>query len=208
MTVYYGGNLRFLLTTTLLLLLFWAGTTARSQEGESTIPAQPPQRRSLSPPLLHTSNYAVIVSSSRYWFNYRHAANALSIYQLLRWYGFSNENIILMIADEYAVNPRNPAKNKMYNTAATTTTTTKGARRKRSSLHTDDIEIDYRGEDVVSGFFAVICGCGCCIECVDGVNLSLMDYYWILGCWIVFHGFFVSTFINVVSRRWPILLQF
>jgi glycosylphosphatidylinositol transamidase (GPIT) subunit GPI8 len=119
----------------------------RSQERSS--PRE--QRRQLSPPL-HTSNYAVIVSSSRYWFNYRHAANALSIYQLLRRYGFSDENIILMIADEYAVNPRNPAKNKMYNTAASDTRTSKGARRNRPSLHTDDIEIDYRGEDVVSSF--------------------------------------------------------
>ena len=29
-------------------------------------------------------NYAVVVSSSRYWLNYRHAANALGVYQAIR----------------------------------------------------------------------------------------------------------------------------
>ena len=29
----------------------------------------------------HTNNWAVIVDTSRFWFNYRHAANVLSIYR-------------------------------------------------------------------------------------------------------------------------------
>lgn len=33
------------------------------------------------------SNWAVILSSSRYWFNYRHASNALSVYQAVRRWG-------------------------------------------------------------------------------------------------------------------------
>lgn len=32
----------------------------------------------------HTSNWAVIVSTSRYWFNYRHASDALTFYHTVR----------------------------------------------------------------------------------------------------------------------------
>jgi GPI-anchor transamidase subunit K len=111
----------------------------------------------------HSSNYAVIVSTSRYWFNYRHNTNALLLYQYLRTYGnFTDENIILMLADEYALNPRNPLKNQIFNTA---TDSVPAARPRRniadvsSSLFTDDIEIDYRGEDVtVENFIHVLTG--------------------------------------------------
>lgn len=84
----------------------------------------------------HTSNHAVIVSSSRYWFNYRHVVNALSIYQLCRKHGIPNENIVLMLADELPANARNPQKNTM---------TADGG---RTNLYDEDIEIDYRGDDV------------------------------------------------------------
>lgn len=84
----------------------------------------------------HTSNHAVIVSASRYWFNYRHNANALTIYKLLKENGFRDENIILMLADEYAVNPRNPLKNRIR-------TAPEGP-----SLYDAATEVDYRGEDV------------------------------------------------------------
>jgi glycosylphosphatidylinositol transamidase (GPIT) subunit GPI8 len=35
----------------------------------------------------HTSNWAVIASTSRYWFNYRHVANALAIYRAVKQMG-------------------------------------------------------------------------------------------------------------------------
>lgn len=85
---------------------------------------------------LHSSNHAVIVSSSRYWFNYRHVVNALSIYQLCKSNGIPDENIILMLADELPTNARNPLKNSM---------TANGG---RTNLYSDDIEIDYRGDEV------------------------------------------------------------
>ena len=46
----------------------------------------------------HTRNAAVLVSSSRYWHNYRHVSNVLSVYNLLKTGGqFTDDNIILMI---------------------------------------------------------------------------------------------------------------
>ena len=45
---------------------------------------------------VHPSNiHAVLVSTSRYWFNYRHAINALGMYELFRKNGIPDENIIL-----------------------------------------------------------------------------------------------------------------
>jgi phosphatidylinositol glycan class K len=85
----------------------------------------------------HQSNHAVIVSSSRYWFNYRHTTNAISIYQLLRSKGVPDENIVFMLADEYAINDRNVFKNRLL---------TKG--RSGPSLFDETTQIDYRGEDV------------------------------------------------------------
>jgi phosphatidylinositol glycan class K len=95
----------------------------------------------------HTSNYAVIVGASRYWFNYRHAVNALSIYNMLKQSGnFTDDNIVLMMADEFPTNSRNPFKNSMDRSSG-------------KSLYNDDIHIDYRGEDVtVQNFVNVLTG--------------------------------------------------
>jgi len=106
----------------------------------------------------HTSNHAVILSSSRYWFNYRHTANALSIYQMLRSSGFQDDHVVLMIADEYGVNPRNPVKNHLYNTASDSLQKQQTFYN-RPSLLNDETVIDYRGEDVtVDNFVRVLTG--------------------------------------------------
>lgn len=38
-------------------------------------------------PSTHTNNWAVLVCTSRFWFNYRHVANTLSIYQSIKRLG-------------------------------------------------------------------------------------------------------------------------
>lgn len=35
----------------------------------------------------HTNNWAVLVDTSRFWFNYRHVANVLSIYRTVKRLG-------------------------------------------------------------------------------------------------------------------------
>lgn len=93
----------------------------------------------------HSSNHAVILSTSRYWFNYRHVNNALAIYHLLHHQGgIPDENIIVMLADEIPVNPRNPKKNGMY------VETTASGRSGRSTMNLlqHGVEIDYRGDQV------------------------------------------------------------
>ena len=110
------------------------------------------------------NNYAIIVSTSRYWFNYRHHTNALLIYQHIKSYGnYTDDHIILMLADEYNANPRNPIKNHVYNTATDSVMKdrhqTRTSSSSSSSLYTDNIEIDYRGEDVnVENFVNALTG--------------------------------------------------
>lgn len=56
----------------------------------------------------HTSNWAVLVATSKYWYNYRHIANTLSFYRTVKRLGIPDSNIILMLAEDVACNPRNP----------------------------------------------------------------------------------------------------
>lgn len=102
------------------------------------------------PPLIqgnHTSNVAIIVSSSRYWFNYRHVTNALSIYHLLKRGGITDDNIILMLADDMPCNQRNTYRGKIY------------PRGTNNEDLMENVEIDYTGTDVtVDAFLRVLLG--------------------------------------------------
>ena len=42
----------------------------------------------------------MLVCASRYWFNYRHIANTLSMYRTVKRLGIPDSNIILMLADD------------------------------------------------------------------------------------------------------------
>ena len=70
----------------------------------------------------HTNNWALLVKfrsqlmlevtvlkvcTSRFWYNYRHVANTLSIYHTVKRLGIPDNRIILMLADDMACNPRN-----------------------------------------------------------------------------------------------------
>ena len=98
----------------------------------------------------HTSNVAIIVSSSRYWFNYRHVTNALSIYHLLKRGGITDDNIILMLADDIPCNMRNPFRGTIF---------PRGAKDGSGEDLMWNTEIDYAGTDVtVDAFLRVLLG--------------------------------------------------
>src|SRR5437870_12247617 len=62
------------------------------------------------------SNWAVLISTSRYWFNYRHSANTLSMYRIVKDMGIPDSQIILMLADDMACQVRNqPFAAKIFN---------------------------------------------------------------------------------------------
>ncbi|KAI4151040.1 MAG: hypothetical protein LQ340_003731 [Diploschistes diacapsis] len=85
----------------------------------------------------HTSNWAVLVSTSRFWFNYRHLANVLSLYRTVKRLGIPDSQILLLLPDDMACNPRNAFPGTVYNNAA-----------RALDLYGDNIEVDYRGYDV------------------------------------------------------------
>ncbi|KAH9895598.1 peptidase C13 family-domain-containing protein [Cubamyces lactineus] len=96
----------------------------------------------------HTNNWAVLVCASRYWFNYRHMSNALGMYRTVKRLGIPDSNIILMLADDAACNPRNKYPGCVYSSSA-----------KTLDLYGDNIEVDYRGYEVtVENFLRVLTG--------------------------------------------------
>lgn len=92
----------------------------------------------------HTSNWAVIVSTSRFWFNYRHLANTLSLYRTVKRLGIPDSQIILMLPDDMACNSRNSFAGSVFNDKS-----------RGLDLYDDKgkegmggIEVDYRGYEV------------------------------------------------------------
>ncbi len=96
----------------------------------------------------HTDNWAVLVCTSRFWFNYRHIANTLAVYRSLKRLGMPDSRIILMLADDMACNPRNVEPGAVYADDV-----------QRLDLYGDSIEVDYRGYEVnVESFIRVLTG--------------------------------------------------
>ncbi|GAB2274674.1 glycosylphosphatidylinositol anchor biosynthesis [Dionaea muscipula] len=97
---------------------------------------------------MHTNNWAVLVCTSRFWFNYRHMANTLSLYRTVKRLGIPDERIILMLADDMACNPRNKYPAQVFNNE-----------NHRPNLYGDNVEVDYRGYEVtVENFLRVLTG--------------------------------------------------
>ena len=101
--------------------------------------------------------HAVIASTSRSWYNYRHGANALGFYRLLQRLGVSDAQISLFLADNPGCNSRNPFsgrvfadlkhKNELLVTVPSAATASMGA------------EVDYHGDAVtVENFLRVLTG--------------------------------------------------
>lgn len=101
----------------------------------------------LSTTATHTSNWAVLVSTSRFWFNYRHLANTLSLYRTVKRLGIPDNQIILMLPDDMACNPRNSFPGSVFNDKSRMLDLydDKGA---LEDLGMGGIEVDYRGNEV------------------------------------------------------------
>ena len=103
---------------------------------------------SAAPPTF-SENWAVLVSTSRYWFNYRHSVNTLAIYEIVKRLGIPDSNILLMLADYPANDPRNRFPGRMYLSND----------HSAQSVARDDVEVDFRGPDVNSeNFLRVLTG--------------------------------------------------
>uniref|UniRef100_A0A182N4P9 GPI-anchor transamidase n=1 Tax=Anopheles dirus TaxID=7168 RepID=A0A182N4P9_9DIPT len=96
----------------------------------------------------HTNNWAVLVDTSRFWFNYRHIANVLSVYRSVKRLGIPDSQILLMVADDMACNARNPRPATVFNNA-----------KQHINVYGSDVEVDYRGYEVtVENFVRLLTG--------------------------------------------------
>lgn len=57
-----------------------------------------------------TGRKALLVAASSTWSNYRHQADTLAMYRLLKSHGYTDDDIILIMADDIADNMENPEK--------------------------------------------------------------------------------------------------
>jgi phosphatidylinositol glycan class K len=88
------------------------------------------------------------VDTSRFWFNYRHSGNALSIYWTVKKMGIPDSQILLFLADDMACNPRNVFPGAVYNDEY-----------HALNLYGGDVQVDYRGYEVnVENFLRVLSG--------------------------------------------------
>lgn len=110
-------------------MLWWLLiTTIANTLGESSVASETTE---------HTNNWAVIVSTSKFWFNYRHVANTLSFYRTVKRLGIPDSQIILMLSDDIACNPRNAFQGEVFNNAD-----------RQLELYGDNVKVDYRGYEV------------------------------------------------------------
>ncbi len=98
-----------------------------------------------------TTNWAVLVCSSRYWFNYRHFANTLSVYNLLKSKGYEDDHIIFMSSMEPAFDARNPSPGEILASKV------KGNSVK--NRYDENVEVDFRGPECnVESFSRLLTG--------------------------------------------------
>ncbi|KAL1529241.1 hypothetical protein AB1Y20_000196 [Prymnesium parvum] len=91
-------------------------------------------------------SWALIASTSTYFHNYRHTANALSMYHAARHLGLPDSRIILMLASELPCDSRNSLPGSVWNSG-----------QRQHDLYPPDVEVDYRGSEVtVQTFLAVL----------------------------------------------------
>lgn len=96
----------------------------------------------------HTSNWAVLVSTSRFWFNYRHLANTLSLYRTVKRLGIPDSQIILMLPDDMACNPRNSFPGSVFNDKSRQLDLYDDKSTMENMAGMGGIEVDYRGNEV------------------------------------------------------------
>ncbi|MEN6341373.1 MAG: C13 family peptidase [Methanospirillum sp.] len=87
--------------------------------------------------------WAVIIATSGNWTNYRHQADALAMYDLLKQNGIKDDKIILFLVDDIADNEDNPLKGDVHHSI--------GGKNFRK-----DAVIDYAGANVTQDTFVTV----------------------------------------------------
>jgi phosphatidylinositol glycan class K len=114
-----------------------------------------------NPILSHNNNWAVLVCTSSYYFNYRHLANTLSMYYIIRKMGIPDSQIILMSTIDATCDSRNLYPGQIFNTVTkdvVLNTLQENDMNDKNGGY-DGVEYDYRGDEVsVDSFMRVLTG--------------------------------------------------
>mmetsp|Transcript_23363 Transcript_23363/g.41466 ORF Transcript_23363/g.41466 Transcript_23363/m.41466 type:complete len:356 (-) Transcript_23363:150-1217(-) len=86
--------------------------------------------------IVASDNWAVVLSSSKFYFNYRHTVNAVMIYNQLKRLGFDDDHIIMMIPENSACHSRNTFPGQIFNGQS------------KVDHYATNIQIDYKGAEV------------------------------------------------------------
>jgi len=62
----------------------------------------------------YSNNVYILLSSSKFYFNYRHSTNVLMVYEYLKDKGITDDQIILMIPSDHGCNPKNLFPGTIY----------------------------------------------------------------------------------------------
>jgi legumain len=90
-------------------------TPGPSPKNPTPPPSPPPAPTAPTPSPEGMTNWAVIVTGSQGYGNYRHHADACHAYQIVRKNGIPKENIILMMQDNVANDKENPFPGQLFN---------------------------------------------------------------------------------------------
>ena len=87
--------------------------------------------------LNYENNFYIILSSSKFFFNYRHSSDTLGIYKYLKNRGITDDHILLMLPENHACNARNKYPGVVYLKLETD-----------ENFYCDDVEVDYKSDDL------------------------------------------------------------
>jgi GPI-anchor transamidase subunit K len=62
----------------------------------------------------YEDNIYVVLSSSKFFFNYRHSLNAFQFYSHLKQSGITDDKIMLMVPTDHGCNPKNIFPGTLY----------------------------------------------------------------------------------------------
>ena len=62
----------------------------------------------------YKNNVYLLISTSKFYFNYRHSVNVLTIYEYLKQTGITDDQIILMLPTDHACMPSNIFPGKIH----------------------------------------------------------------------------------------------
>ena len=85
----------------------------------------------------YKNNFYIILSSSKFYFNFRHTGNSMIFYRHLKDHGIDDSRILLMLPDNHACNARSQEKGHV-----------RYWMRNNDNFYCDDVEVDYKEDDI------------------------------------------------------------